>query len=479
MTLGNEVSEITSSTTPVTDFTNSSILSYKEVTSIITQDIIKNDAKGNSSIMVILSAIAAVLIFVVVFGTALFLGCIMRKKRKYNLTEQHADVREQSKGEHDHDYTELTSSNMDANSTYITIDECNQLQTLTPNLCLLHKQNTNLSSLTAYPKYEPSNLEDSIDDDSEPVYAPLYDVLSSNEINVPLFKPENIKLLRTLGMGYFGKVLLAEAVNINLEDFNFAANMSSTTKVAVKKLKASCSTSIKLAFHKELKFMSRLQHENLVRVLGACLQAETFIVMEYMKNGDLNGFLQNYEDISLADDPTTDLIINIHILIKMSSQIANGMKYLSSKNYIHRDLAARNILVGEEFKVKISDFGMSRNLYTSHYYIMQGRTAVPIRWMARECFSGKFSTETDVWAFGVTMWEIFTLAKCIPYEEMSNEEVAEDALKKHRTLPEIPNKCPLEVYDVMLTCWRDTAQDRASFDAVYDMLSSLTCSLSK
>ena len=396
----------------------------------------------------------------------------MRKKRKYNLTEQHADVREQSKGEHDHDYTELTSSNMDANNTYISIDECNQLQTLTPNL---HKQNTNLSSLTAYPKYEPSNLEDSIDDDSEPVYAPLYDELSSNEINVPLFKPENIKLLRTLGMGYFGKVLLAEAVNINLEDINFTANMSRTTKVAVKKLKASCSASIKLAFHKELKFMSRLQHENVVRVLGVCLQVETFIVMEHMKNGDLNGFLQNYDDISLVSDPSTDLIINIQILIKMSSQIANGMKYLSSKNYIHRDLAARNILVGDDFKVKISDFGMSRNLYNSHYYIMQGRTAVPIRWMARECFSGKFSTETDVWAFGVTMWEIFILAKCIPYEEMSNEEVAEDALRLHRTLLEIPNKCPLEVYEIMLTCWRDDAQERASFDALYSMLSSLTC----
>ena len=500
--------------------TFSSTVSNEAVTGIVTHEILGMNTDGISSVVKILSVLAAVFFFVVVLCVAITLGCI--KRLKCSETKPHAsstvDVYEQSKGEHDYDNTELSSlrsghnmhniiyanhltsdtapsvppekypinaldSNIETNDTYMSLDEpSNELQTLTQNHCLPHKQDANTSSLTTNQRYETTNMDDSTGLDNEPVYAPLYDVLSSNEFNVPLFKPKNIKLLRTLGMGYFGKVLLAETININWEDFNFTATenyMSSTTKVAVKKLKANCSASIKVAFHKELKFMSRLQHENVVRVLGACLQEEAFIVMEYVKNGALNGFLQNYEDISLADDPTTDLIINIHILIKMSSQIANGMKYLSSKNYIHRDLAARNILVGEEFKVKISDFGMSRNLYTSHYYIMQGRTAVPIRWMARECFSGKFSTETDVWAFGVTMWEIFTLAKCIPYEEMSNEEVAEDALKKHRTLMEIPKKCPFEVYDVMLTCWRDNAQERASFDALYDMLSSLACSLSK
>ena len=424
--------------------TISSTLSNETITSIITQLGMNTD--GISSVVTILSAVAAVLFFVVVFCVAISLGCMKVMRLKYSETEprttSNVDVNEQSRGEHDCDYADLNSSqtghkqdnliyakslmgisapsvppekypinvldsNMDANDTFMSLDEPNnELQTFTNNHCLPHIQDTKSSSLTINPIYETTNMEDSTGLDNEPVYAPLYDILSSNEINVPLFKPNNIKLLRTLGMGYFGKVLLAETVNINWEDFNFTARenyISRTTKVAVKKLKANCSASIKVAFHKELKFMSRLQHENIVRVLGACLQEEAFIVMEYVKNGALNGFLQNYEDISLADDPTTDLIINIQILIKMSSQIANGMKYLSSKNYIHRDLAARNILVGEDYKVKISDFGMSRNLYTSHYYIMQGKTAVPIRWMARECFSGKYSTETDVWAFGVTM----------------------------------------------------------------------------
>ena len=367
--------------------TISSTLSNEAITSIITQLGMNTD--GISSVVTILSALAAVLFFVVVFCVAISLGCIKVMRIKYNETEPHAssnvDVTEQSIGEHDYDYTDLSSSQ--SGHKLDNIIYANSLMgasapSVPPEKYPVNALDSNMDTNdTYYMSLDSTGL------DKEPVYAPLYDVLSSNEINVPLFKPKNFKLLRTLGMGYFGKVLLAETVNINWEEFNFTATeyyTSRSTKVAVKKLKANCSASIKVAFHKELKFMSRLQHENVVRVLGACLQEEAFIVMEYVKNGALNGFLQNYEDISLADDPTTDLAINIHILIKMSSQIANGMKYLSSKNYIHRDLAARNILVGEEFKVKISDFGMSRNLYTSHYYIMQGRTAVPIRWMARD-----------------------------------------------------------------------------------------------
>ena len=276
-------------------------------------------------------------------------------------------------------------------------------------------------------------------------------------------------------MGYFGKVLLAETVKVRLKDLNIDDNRSRGIKVAVKRLKANCSVSIRLAFHKELKFMLRLRHENLVRVLGACIQEDPFIVMEYVENGDLSNYLQNCEDLSLVEGPTQYLFISIHVLTSISAQIANGMDYLSTKNYIHRDLAARNILFVDNHNVKISDFGMSRNLYTSHYYTKQGSMAVLIRWMARECFSGKFSTKTDVWAFGVTMWEIYTLAKCIPYEDMTNSEVAEDATKESRTLLEIPSKCPIEVYDVMLKCWSDDSNDRPSFGELHAMLSSLTC----
>ena len=178
--------------------------------------------------------------------------------------------------------------------------------------------------------------------------------------------------------------------------------------------------------------MSRLNHENVVRVLDTCKSSTTFIVMEYMEKGDLNQYLLEFESIASDDKQKGDLLIPASTLTNMSTQVANGMKYLTSKNFIHRDLATRNCLIGMNLQVKIADFGMSRNLYQSHYYVLKGHAILPVRWMAKECFYGKFSTKTDVWAFGVTMWEIFTLAKDIPYEDMEDEELIADATRKER-----------------------------------------------
>ena len=101
--------------------------------------------------------------------------------------------------------------------------------------------------------------------------------------------------------------------------------------------------------------------------------------------------------------------------------------------------------------MKISDFGMSRSLYDYHYYCIRGRFALPVRWMSVECFHGKFSQKSDVWAFGVTMYEIFTLAKEQLYNDMSGKQVIEDALKReNRKILAKPDMCPLEVYEIML-----------------------------
>uniref|UniRef100_A0A4W3GD85 receptor protein-tyrosine kinase n=1 Tax=Callorhinchus milii TaxID=7868 RepID=A0A4W3GD85_CALMI len=112
----------------------------------------------------------------------------------------------------------------------------------------------------------------------------------------------------------------------------------------------------------------------------------------------------------------------------MSAQISSGMKYLASLNFVHRDLATRNCLVGENYTIKIADFGMSRNLYTGDYYRIQGRAVLPIRWMAWESILlGKFTTGSDVWAFGVTFWEILMLCKEQPYHLQTDEQVIENA----------------------------------------------------
>ena len=151
-----------------------------------------------------------------------------------------------------------------------------------------------------------------------------------------------------------------------------------------------------------------------------CSRGNTFIIMEYMENGDLNQYLKKHCPILLSSRPDQTCLetpnqITVSTLVYMSMQIANGMEYLVSLRCIHRDLATRNCLVGQNHVVKIADFGLSRTLYSSHYYKLTGCALVPIRWMATECFYGKFSEKTDVWSFGITLWEIFMLARQQPF----------------------------------------------------------------
>ena len=314
----------------------------------------------------------------------------------------------------------------------------------------------------------------------EDVYAPIYSLPSALESSgtVLQFKPENIYRIKTLGTGYFGKVLLADTVGLSLKELKMSEtddDKSMSVRVAVKTLRLNPSEKRRETFDKELKFMSRLNHPNVVRTLGACMVDTPFIVMEYMEKGDLNGYLQDFDTIEQGSSPPTDLTISVGTLVSMSAQIADAMKYLASRNYIHCDLATRNCLVGPESRIKIADFGMSKSLYESHYYTIKGHVVLPVRWMAKECFYGKFSAKTDVWAFGVTMWEIFTLAKDIPYEDMDDSEVVADASRREgdRQLLQRSSDCPPEVYDVMMMCWKGEPSDRATFETLHETLLSL------
>ena len=161
-----------------------------------------------------------------------------------------------------------------------------------------------------------------------------------------------------------------------------------------------------------------------------------------MKNEDFHQFLEEYESV-VTSDSISEAKISVSILVYMTLQIASGMKYLASHNYVHRDLATRNCLVGKDFVVKIADFGMSRNLYQQSYYKVCGRATLPIRWMASESFFGHFSEKTDIWSFGVVMWEIFSLCKLQPYEDLDDQDIIQDAIKgEGQILLERPEVCP-------------------------------------
>ncbi|XP_074533664.1 NT-3 growth factor receptor-like isoform X2 [Halichoeres trimaculatus] len=280
-------------------------------------------------------------------------------------------------------------------------------------------------------------------------------------------KRRDIILKRELGEGAFGKVFLAECYNL------------SPTKdkmlVAVKTLKDPTLAARK-DFQREAELLTNLQHEHIVKFYGVCVDGDPLImVFEYMKHGDLNKFLRAHgpDAMILVDGQPlqTNGELGLSQMLHIASQIAAGMIYLASQHFVHRDLATRNCLVGNGLLVKIGDFGMSRDIYSTDYYRVGGHTMLPIRWMPPESIMyRKFTTESDVWSFGVILWEIFTYGKQ-PWFQLANNEVIE-CITQGRVL-ERPRLCPKEVYDMMLGCWQREPQQRLNIKDIQKMLFTL------
>ncbi|XP_030270332.1 NT-3 growth factor receptor isoform X2 [Sparus aurata] len=277
-------------------------------------------------------------------------------------------------------------------------------------------------------------------------------------------KRRDIILKRELGEGAFGKVFLAECYNL------------SPTKdkmlVAVKTLKDP-NLSARKDFQREAELLTNLQHDHIVKFYGVCVDGDPLImVFEYMKHGDLNKFLRAHgpDAMILVDGQPlqSNGELGLSQMLHIATQIASGMVYLSSQHFVHRDLATRNCLVGNGLLVKIGDFGMSRDIYSSDYYRVGGHTMLPIRWMPPESIMyRKFSTESDVWSFGVILWEIFTYGKQ-PWFQLGNNEVIE-CITQGRVL-ERPRICPKEVYDIMLGCWQREPQQRLNIKDIQKVL---------
>uniref|UniRef100_A0A8C2CBF0 Tyrosine-protein kinase receptor n=1 Tax=Cyprinus carpio TaxID=7962 RepID=A0A8C2CBF0_CYPCA len=280
-------------------------------------------------------------------------------------------------------------------------------------------------------------------------------------------KRRDIVLKRELGEGAFGKVFLAECYNL------------SPTKdkmlVAVKTLKDPTLAARK-DFQREAELLTNLQHEHIVKFYGVCVDGDPLImVFEYMKHGDLNKFLRAHgpDAMILVDGQPlqTNGELGMSQMLHIASQIVSGMVYLASQHFVHRDLATRNCLVGNGLLVKIGDFGMSRDIYSTDYYRVGGHTMLPIRWMPPESIMyRKFTTESDVWSFGVILWEIFTYGKQ-PWFQLANNEVIE-CITQGRVL-ERPRLCPKEVYDIMLGCWQREPQQRLNIKDIQKILYTL------
>nr|5U6B_A Chain A, Tyrosine-protein kinase receptor UFO [Homo sapiens]5U6B_B Chain B, Tyrosine-protein kinase receptor UFO [Homo sapiens]5U6B_C Chain C, Tyrosine-protein kinase receptor UFO [Homo sapiens]5U6B_D Chain D, Tyrosine-protein kinase receptor UFO [Homo sapiens] len=261
-----------------------------------------------------------------------------------------------------------------------------------------------------------------------------------------------VALGKTLGEGEFGAVMEGQ---LNQDD--------SILKVAVKTMKiAICTRSELEDFLSEAVCMKEFDHPNVMRLIGVCFQGserESFpapvVILPFMKHGDLHSFLLYSR---LGDQP---VYLPTQMLVKFMADIASGMEYLSTKRFIHRDLAARNCMLNENMSVCVADFGLSKKIYNGDYY-RQGRIAkMPVKWIAIESLADRvYTSKSDVWSFGVTMWEIATRGQT-PYPGVENSEIY-DYLRQGNRLKQ-PADCLDGLYALMSRCWELNPQDRPSF----------------
>uniref|UniRef100_UPI0037E80AD7 vascular endothelial growth factor receptor kdr-like n=1 Tax=Semicossyphus pulcher TaxID=241346 RepID=UPI0037E80AD7 len=335
------------------------------------------------------------------------------------------------------------------------------------------------------------------------------------------FPRDRLRLGKTLGHGAFGKVVEASAFGID--------KLSTCKTVAVKMLKGGATSNERKALMSELKILIHIGHHlNVVNLLGACTKpgGPLMMIVEFCKYGNLSNYLRSkredfivyksqdgkvvssgsgcelselmkrrlesvastgssassgfIEDKSYCDseeeeEESEDLykrVLTLEDLICYSFQVAKGMEFLASRKCIHRDLAARNILLSENNVVKICDFGLARDIYKDPDYVRKGDARLPLKWMAPEAIFDKvYTTQSDVWSFGVLMWEIFSLGAS-PYPGVQIDEEFCCRLKEG-TRMRAPEYSSSEIYQTMLDCWQGEPLERPTFTELVERLGDL------
>ncbi|KAM3876411.1 vascular endothelial growth factor receptor 2 [Diretmus argenteus] len=336
------------------------------------------------------------------------------------------------------------------------------------------------------------------------------------------FPRDRLKLGDPLGRGAFGQVVEAAAFGIE--------KATTCTTVAVKMLKEGATSSEYRALMSELKILIHIGHHlNVVNLLGACTKpgGPLMVIVEYCKHGNLSSYLKSKRgeyspfkrkrasgqgwmhveedvaegDLGLGNSAQLDICtgtavcsrlghessvsnslnqeessdydhLTMEDLISYSFQVAKGMEFLASRKCIHRDLAARNILLSENNVVKICDFGLARDVYKDPDYVRKGDARLPLKWMAPETiFDRVYTTQSDVWSFGVLLWEIFSLGAS-PYPGVCIDESFCRRLKEG-TRMRAPDYATTEIYQTMLDCWLDCPTDRPTFTQLVEHMGNL------
>ncbi|XP_061436945.1 fibroblast growth factor receptor 3-like [Lethenteron reissneri] len=289
------------------------------------------------------------------------------------------------------------------------------------------------------------------------------------------FPRERLTLGEQLGEGCFGRVLLAEALGME------PSRRHRSVRVAVKMLKAHATEAETHDLHAELETLKKMgRHSHLVNLLGACTRGgPLLVIVEFAAKGNLRDFLRAHRtpgaECSGGDEVKGETLSMLQ-LVAFACQVARGMEYLTSKKCVHRDLAARNVLVvdggvGGGYSVKIADLGLTRDVGGERDYYYQHKTAagrLPVKWMAPEALLHRVYTQrSDVWSYGVLLWEIFTLGGS-PYPGVPVEKLFKLLGDGYRM--ERPALCSDELHATMSECWATVPSDRPTFARLADDL---------
>lgn len=302
------------------------------------------------------------------------------------------------------------------------------------------------------------------------------------------FPRENLFLEQSLGQGEFGRVVRARARDI--------AGVRGFTTVAVKMLKGNWTPSEEEDLLSEFCMLKEVNHPNVIRLLGGCTTkgGPLYVIVEYAELGSLLNVLRRSRHMAadvvcnptyMAQESPADGLAGAgpaeacfqhpvptySDLLCYAWQIAKGMAYLADMKLVHRDLAARNILLAQGNVIKISDFGLSRDVYEGDTYLKKSRGRVPVKWMALESLEDEiYTSKSDVWSFGVVLWEIVTLGAS-PYPGVGPEylfQLLKTGYRMHQ-----PEDCSQEIYRMMLSCWQARPQDRPSFKELRQRLEDI------
>ncbi|KAG7465265.1 hypothetical protein MATL_G00174560 [Megalops atlanticus] len=322
-----------------------------------------------------------------------------------------------------------------------------------------------LHTAVSYRRQEQHDVAPAPQQTSSQLFEGLNERLRSS-LKEMLVDRRTLTLGKALGTGEFGTVY--EGI--------FSPQEGVHIKVAVKTMKVGIDSQEELqSFLMEAEIMQSFNHDNVVKLLGVTLEQQQdspvptpMVLMPFMKHGDLRRFLiaTRYGDVPM--------FVPYQCLLRFMIDIAAGMEYLSSQGFIHRDLAARNCMLGDDLRVCVADFGLSKKIYDSNYYRQKVTVRMPIKWMAAESLSESiYTTKSDVWSFGVTMWEIVSRGRT-PYPGVHNHELM-DLLESGYRL-KAPD-CDVRLYEVMHSCWNRDPTRRPGFGELGAKLKALLSEL--